>query len=203
MKPSRGTVAASCRFEAFSFGSIRIDGVTYEHDVLIDRGQVRKRKKKAQEIPGGFRPHAGIDGGSNPVEMPTASHRYRNGSPAGHGRSEEGGQAPPRPVAEAIEELGKNPKDTNAILPRNLLGPSRRKAHEQKKSFIARRSAGHEGERHPRGSDEQYAGPRGRTEVWAARGTGWRASLGSKLRVLSSRYSPARGCGCRQREGEL
>ena len=34
------------RFEAFSFGSIRIDGVTYEHDVLIDRGEIYKRKKK-------------------------------------------------------------------------------------------------------------------------------------------------------------
>ena len=34
------------RFEAFTFGSIRIDGVTYEHDVVIDRGEVRKRKKK-------------------------------------------------------------------------------------------------------------------------------------------------------------
>jgi hypothetical protein len=34
------------RFEAFSFGSIRIDGVTYTHDVVIDRRQVRKRKKK-------------------------------------------------------------------------------------------------------------------------------------------------------------
>jgi hypothetical protein len=34
------------RFEAFSFGSVRIDGVTYEHDVVIDRGDVRKRKKK-------------------------------------------------------------------------------------------------------------------------------------------------------------
>ena len=34
------------RFEEFSFGSIRIDGVTYEHDVMIDRGAVRKRKKK-------------------------------------------------------------------------------------------------------------------------------------------------------------
>jgi hypothetical protein len=34
------------RFEAFSFGSIRIDGVTYEHDVVIDRGTIRKRKKK-------------------------------------------------------------------------------------------------------------------------------------------------------------
>lgn len=34
------------RFEDFSFGSIRIDGVTYEHDVVIDRGKIRKRKKK-------------------------------------------------------------------------------------------------------------------------------------------------------------
>ena len=34
------------RFEDFTFGSIRIDGVTYEHDVVIDRGQVSKRKKK-------------------------------------------------------------------------------------------------------------------------------------------------------------
>ena len=34
------------RFEDFTFGSICIDGVTYEHDVVIDRGSVRKRKKK-------------------------------------------------------------------------------------------------------------------------------------------------------------
>src|SRR5438093_7527235 len=34
------------RFQKFSFGTIRIDGVTYEHDVVIDRGDVRKRKKK-------------------------------------------------------------------------------------------------------------------------------------------------------------
>jgi hypothetical protein len=34
------------RFQKFSFGSIRIDGTTYEHDVVIDGGQIRKRKKK-------------------------------------------------------------------------------------------------------------------------------------------------------------
>ena len=33
-------------FESFSFGSIRIDGKTYEHDVVIDRGHIGKRKKK-------------------------------------------------------------------------------------------------------------------------------------------------------------
>ncbi len=37
------------RFENFSFGSVRIDGVTYEHDVVIDWGEVRKRKKKASK----------------------------------------------------------------------------------------------------------------------------------------------------------
>lgn len=26
------------RFEEFSFGSIRIDGVSYDHDAVIDRG---------------------------------------------------------------------------------------------------------------------------------------------------------------------
>jgi len=34
------------RFEKFSFGSIRIDGSTDDHDVVIDRGEVRRRKKK-------------------------------------------------------------------------------------------------------------------------------------------------------------
>lgn len=34
------------QFEEFSFGSIRIDGVTYNFDVVIDRGEILKRKKK-------------------------------------------------------------------------------------------------------------------------------------------------------------
>ena len=34
------------RIDRFTFGSIRVDGVTYEHDVVIDRGRVRERKKK-------------------------------------------------------------------------------------------------------------------------------------------------------------
>ena len=34
------------RIDRFSFGTIRIDGETYEADVVIDRGQVRARKKK-------------------------------------------------------------------------------------------------------------------------------------------------------------
>ena len=34
------------RFDKFSFGSLQIDGSTYEHDVVIDHGEIRKRKKR-------------------------------------------------------------------------------------------------------------------------------------------------------------
>ncbi|HVB13935.1 MAG TPA: hypothetical protein VNH38_04170 [Candidatus Dormibacteraeota bacterium] len=37
------------RIESFSFGSVQIDGVTYEHDLVIDRGEIQKRKKKASK----------------------------------------------------------------------------------------------------------------------------------------------------------
>ena len=33
------------RIEKFSFGHITINGVTYEHDVVIDHGKIRKRLK--------------------------------------------------------------------------------------------------------------------------------------------------------------
>jgi hypothetical protein len=33
------------RFEGYRFGSIQVDGTTYDHDVIVDRGRVRKRKK--------------------------------------------------------------------------------------------------------------------------------------------------------------
>lgn len=34
------------QFGNFAFGSIQIGRVTYDHDVIIDRGSIRKRKKK-------------------------------------------------------------------------------------------------------------------------------------------------------------
>ena len=37
------------RLDQFRFGAIRIDGVTLTSDVVIDRGEVRKRKKKASK----------------------------------------------------------------------------------------------------------------------------------------------------------
>ena len=35
------------RFTEYSFGSVRVDGATYDHDLIIDRGKIRKRKKAA------------------------------------------------------------------------------------------------------------------------------------------------------------
>jgi hypothetical protein len=37
------------KFQQFSFGQIRIDGVEYGYDVVIDRGKVGKRMKKASK----------------------------------------------------------------------------------------------------------------------------------------------------------
>ena len=33
------------QFTGYSFGSVRVDGVTYDHDLIIDHGTIRKRKK--------------------------------------------------------------------------------------------------------------------------------------------------------------
>jgi hypothetical protein len=37
----------SVRFSGYSFGSVRVDGVTYDHDLIIDRGKIRQHNKGA------------------------------------------------------------------------------------------------------------------------------------------------------------
>ena len=39
------------RFDRFSFGSIQINGVTCDYDVVIDGGKIRKRKKAPSSLP--------------------------------------------------------------------------------------------------------------------------------------------------------
>lgn len=110
------------RFEAFSFGSIRIDGVTYEHDVVIDRGRVRKRKKKPSK------PFHG-DFGHTPLsveeEIPWDCRRLVIGTGTGAlpVMDEVKREAERRkvklsilPTAEAIQELKRRPRGANAIL---------------------------------------------------------------------------------------
>ncbi len=60
-------------FEKFSFGSVQIDGTACEHDVVIDRGEVRKAQEKAiQAISRTVRPHAAVHWGRHTLEMPPA-----------------------------------------------------------------------------------------------------------------------------------
>src|SRR5918996_1453220 len=99
VKPIGENFADCCRFEAFSFGSIRIDGVTYEHDVLIDRGQVRKRKKKPSKK---FREAFGHTPLSAEEKIPWKCRRLVIGTGRGG-----------LPI---IDELRENPEETNAIL---------------------------------------------------------------------------------------
>jgi hypothetical protein len=43
------------RFDKFSFGHIRVDGVTYDQDIVIDRGEIRLRKKEpSKRFRGGY-----------------------------------------------------------------------------------------------------------------------------------------------------
>ena len=110
-------------FEGFSFGSIQLDGHTYEHDIVIDRGDVTKRKKKPSRK---FRDEFGHTPLSVEEQIPWKCEQLVVGTGA-YGRlpvmKEVEAEAKSRkvklltlPTAEAIELLEGNPKKTNAIL---------------------------------------------------------------------------------------
>lgn len=110
------------RFEAFSFGSIRIDGVTYQHDVVIGHGQVRKRKKKPSRK---FREAFGHTPLSGTEDIPWKCRRLVIGTGAGalpvteevkHEAQRRQVELVILPTAEAIAKLKGHPDRTNAIL---------------------------------------------------------------------------------------
>lgn len=110
------------RFEECSFGSIRIDSVTYEHDVVIDRGEVRKRKKKPSKK---FRQAYGHTPLSLEEEIPWNCKRLVVGTGTGAlpVMDEVKREAKRRkiklvvlPTVEAIENLKHESEQTNAIL---------------------------------------------------------------------------------------
>ena len=120
-KPSKDS-AAPIVFEGFSFGSIRINGVSYEHDVVIDRGEIRKRDKKPSKK---FRDDFGHTPLSIKEEIPWKCHRLVIGTGGGAlpVMPEVKQEARRReieliivPTEEAIEVLEADPEDTNAIL---------------------------------------------------------------------------------------
>ena len=110
------------RFEGFHFGSIRIDGETYEYDVVIDRGEIRKRKKKPSKK---FREQFGHTPLSTEEQIPWKCRQLVIGT--GTGRlpvmEEVKREAKRRkikltilPTRRAIDVLKEGTKETNAIL---------------------------------------------------------------------------------------
>jgi hypothetical protein len=111
------------RFSSYSFGSVRVDGVTYDHDLIIDRGKIRKRKKGASRQFRGAYGHTPL---SAAEDIPWRCRRLVIGTGAAGALPVMGDvceQARHRgvelvllPTAQAITVLAKTPKDTNAIL---------------------------------------------------------------------------------------
>ena len=111
------------RFTHYSFGSIRVDGVTYDHDLIIDRGKIRKRKKAASRTFRGAYGHTPL---SVAEEIPWRCRRLVVGTGANGAlpvMQQVRDEARRRkvdlvvlPTAEAIGALTKAPADTNAIL---------------------------------------------------------------------------------------
>ena len=111
------------RFDRFSFGSIQIDSVTRDYDVVIDGGKIRKRKKKPSKQ---FRDEFGHTPLSIEEDIPWKCRRLVVGTGA-FGRlpvmKEVTREAERRniellvlPTPQAIEALEQSAEETNAIL---------------------------------------------------------------------------------------
>jgi hypothetical protein len=111
------------RFGRFTFGSIEVDGETYEHDLVVDRGRVRKRRKGPSKP---YRQRYGHTPLSLAEEIPWSCQRLIVGSgadgalPVMEDVAEEaerrGVKLVVLPTSQALEELGRAGKATNAIL---------------------------------------------------------------------------------------
>src|SRR5262245_35668146 len=107
------------RFKKFSFGFIRIEGVRYEHVWVLDRWDVRKRKKKPSKK---FRDEFGHTPVSIEETIPWRCRRPVIGTGTGAMPVMDDVKSEARrrkiallvlPTAEAIEELKEHPEETN------------------------------------------------------------------------------------------
>lgn len=110
-------------FENLAFGSVRIDGVEYDHDIIVDCGKVRERKKGPSKP---FRAQFGHTPLSAEEEIPWHCHHLVIGTGI-YGRlpvcPEIQREAKRRkveilmvPTGQAIALLNDQPSHTNAIL---------------------------------------------------------------------------------------
>lgn len=122
MRPTAGN-SLSMRFSDYAFGSVRVDGVTYDRDLIIDRGKIRKRKKGASRKFRGVYGHTPL---SVAEDIPWGCRRLVIGTGADGAlpvMREVREEARRRdvdlvilPTAQAIGVLTETPEDTNAIL---------------------------------------------------------------------------------------
>ena len=110
-------------YEDLTFGSVRIDGVLYDHDIVVDCGKVRKRKKGPSKE---FRAQFGHTPLTAYEEIPWRCQRLVIGTGI-HGQlpvTPDVHQEARRrkiellvvPTAQAVALLNERPSHTNAIL---------------------------------------------------------------------------------------
>ncbi len=110
------------KFTGFSFGKLRVDGDEYKKDLVIDRGEVRKRKKRRSKK---YRDRYGHTPLSLDENIPWKCKRLVVGTGGGALpiMKEVRREAKRRhvelialPTKEALEFLSGNPGRTNAVL---------------------------------------------------------------------------------------
>lgn len=111
------------RFDGYAFGSIEVDGRSYDHDIVIDNGDVRRRRKGPSKA---LRSHYGHTPLSLKEDIPWNCQRLVIGSGAAGAlpvADEVVREAARRnvellvlPTSEAIEKLRHARAETNAIL---------------------------------------------------------------------------------------
>ena len=111
------------RFERYRFGSIEVDGTTFDHDLVIDHGEIRKRKKGPSKE---LRARYGHTPLSIHEDIPWDCRRLVVGSGAAGSlpivdevaeeAARRGVELVVLPTSEAIEEFQRSPEGTNAIL---------------------------------------------------------------------------------------
>jgi|SRR6516225_4366619 hypothetical protein len=109
--------------EDFTFGSIKVDGVEYDHDIVVDRGHIRKRKKGPSKE---FRNKFGHTPLTTREEIPWHCQLLVIGTgmdghlPVSPDVKQEAGrrhvQLRVLPTEQAIDLLNTHPSRTNAIL---------------------------------------------------------------------------------------
>jgi len=110
-------------FDDLTFGSIRIDGIEYDYDIVVDRGEIRKRKKGPSKV---FRSQFGHTPLTTSEEIPWRCHRLVIGTGI-YGRlpiePDVRREAERRkvelvvvPTEQAVAILNEQPSHTNAVL---------------------------------------------------------------------------------------